>query len=331
MTVDDVFASSRTIIVAGKGGVGKTTVSAALACAAAQRGLRVLFIELDGKPIPAELTSGEGHISTMSLTAGDALVDYLEHHGLGRLAKRFAATGILDVIAAAAPGLDDLLVLGRIKALERSSPHDVIIVDGPAAGHALTFLRVAHGIRGGIRTGLIATQASEVGEFLADHARCSVAMVTLPATTPVTETVDTALAIEDEIGVALGPIVVEVVEPLRRLRFILEPGEDRAIACDLTWEGAIPAFEEPRQYVRKFGRVLFDTVRFAQTGCWSGELEVAGERFTVTPDRWKGTRDRSWGVRPVGEAEPAGIREEIGQMVGFWNYAPMQFDDFSIL
>ena len=72
MTVDDVFASSRTIIVAGKGGVGKTTVSAALACAAAQRGLRVLFIELDGKPIPAELTSGEGHISTMSLTAGDA-------------------------------------------------------------------------------------------------------------------------------------------------------------------------------------------------------------------------------------------------------------------
>ena len=74
-----------------------------------------------------------------------------------------------------------------------------------------------------------------------------------------------------------------------------------------------------------------DTVRFAQTGCWSGELEVAGERFTVTPDRWKGTRDRSWGVRPVGEAEPAGIREEVGQMVGLWNYAPMQFDDFSIL
>jgi len=211
VTVDDVFASSRTIIVAGKGGVGKTTVSAALACAAARRGLRVLFVELDGKPIPTELTSGEGHISTMSLTGGDALVDYLEHHGLGRLAKRFASTGILDVIAAAAPGLDDLLVLGRIKALERSAQHDLIVVDGPAAGHALTFLRVAHGIRGGIRTGLIATQATEVGEFLADHSRCSVIMVTLPATTPVTETVDTALAIEDEIGVALGPIVVNRV------------------------------------------------------------------------------------------------------------------------
>ncbi len=208
MTVDELFASSRTIIVAGKGGVGKTTVSGALALAAARRGRRVLYVELDGKPIAPILRSGEGHIMTMTLTAGDALVDYLEHHGLGRLARRFASTGILDVIAAAAPGLDDLLVLGRIKALERDQNVDLIIVDGPAAGHALTFLRVAHGIRGGIRTGLIANQAAEVSEFLADHRRCSVVMVTLAATTPVTETVDTALTIEDEIGVALGPIVV---------------------------------------------------------------------------------------------------------------------------
>ena len=151
MTVDELFASSRTIIVAGKGGVGKTTVSGALALAAARQGRRVLYIELDGKPIAPILRSGEGHITTMTLTAGDALVDYLEHHGLGRLARRFAATGILDVIAAAAPGLDDLLVLGRIKALERDQNVDLIIVDGPAAGHALTFLRVAHGIQGGIR------------------------------------------------------------------------------------------------------------------------------------------------------------------------------------
>lgn len=168
----------------------------------------MLYVELDGKPIAPILRSGEGHITTMTLTAGDALVDYLEHHGLGRLARRFASTGILDVIAAAAPGLDDLLVLGRIKALERDQNVDLIVVDGPAAGHALTFLRVAHGIRGGIRTGLIANQAAEVSEFLGDHRRCNVVMVTLAATTPVTETVDTALTIEDEIGVALGPIIV---------------------------------------------------------------------------------------------------------------------------
>jgi len=137
--------------------------------------------------------------------------------------------------------------------------------------------------------------------------------------------------LDDRMDTSVGPFRIEVVEPLRTVRYILEPADDRAIAFDVTWEGAIPAFEEPRQYKRMFGRVVFDTMRFAQTGCWTGSLEVDGESFAITPDRWKGTRDRSWGVRPVGEAEPAGIREEIGQMVGFWNYAPMQFDDFSIL
>jgi len=134
----------------------------------------------------------------------------------------------------------------------------------------------------------------------------------------------------DRMDTTVGPFRVEVLEPLRRVRFILEPTE-HPIAFDLTWDGSIPAFEEPRHFVRRFGRVLFDTARFAQTGCWDGRLEVAGRSVEVTPDRWKGTRDRSWGVRPVGEAEPPGIRQGTGQMVGMWNYAPMQFDGFSIL
>jgi len=134
----------------------------------------------------------------------------------------------------------------------------------------------------------------------------------------------------DRMDTSVGPFRIEVQEPLRRLRFVLEPNE-HGIAYDLVWNAAIPAFLEPRQYIRKYGRVLFDTQRFFQTGTWSGKLEVKGETFDVTPDRWKGTRDRSWGVRPVGEAEPPGIRQGEGQMVGMWNYAPMQFDDYSIL
>jgi hypothetical protein len=132
----------------------------------------------------------------------------------------------------------------------------------------------------------------------------------------------------------VGPMRIEVVEPLRRIRFIVEGTShdgDHKIACDLTFEGSIPPFEEPRQHIRKYGRVLFDTMRFAQTGCWSGELEVAGESFTVTPDRWWGTRDRSWGVRPHGEPEPPGIRQGEGQLTGMWNYSPMQFADHSIV
>lgn len=134
----------------------------------------------------------------------------------------------------------------------------------------------------------------------------------------------------DRMDTTVGPFRVEVRRPLQEVRFVLEPNE-HGVAMDLTWEGAIPAFEEPRQYIRKYGRVLFDTMRFAQTGRWRGHLQVGDESFEVTPDRWWGTRDRSWGVRPVGEPEHPGIRQGEGQMDGMWNYAPMQFDDFSIL
>ena len=134
----------------------------------------------------------------------------------------------------------------------------------------------------------------------------------------------------DRADTAVGPIRVEVLEGLQRVRFVLEPNE-WGIAMDVTWEGAIPAFLEPRQYVRRKGRVFFDSVRFAQTGCWTGWLEIDGERIAVTPDRWKGSRDRSWGIRPVGEHEPAGIHQGTHSMRGMWNYCPMQFDDYSIL
>jgi hypothetical protein len=134
----------------------------------------------------------------------------------------------------------------------------------------------------------------------------------------------------DRMDTSVGPFRVDVLEPLRRLRFRLEESA-HGIACDLLFEGSIPAFEEPRQYIRKHGRVLFDTLRFAQTGCWSGALRVGDERFEVTPDRWWGTRDRSWGIRPVGEAEPPGIRGSEGQMTGMWNYSPMQFQGHAIL
>jgi hypothetical protein len=133
----------------------------------------------------------------------------------------------------------------------------------------------------------------------------------------------------DRMDNSVGPFRVEVIRPLHELRIVLDDN-DFDMRLDLRWEGSIPAFEEPRQYLRKHGRVYFDTMRLAQTGRWTGTIESSGRTFDVTPDRWWGTRDRSWGVRPVGEEEPAGIRT-TGQMDGFWNYAPMQFEDHSIL
>jgi len=135
----------------------------------------------------------------------------------------------------------------------------------------------------------------------------------------------------DRMDLGVGPFRVEVLEPLRRLRFVIEDNP-HGIACDLEWTGTIPAVQENNQFIRRHGRVLFDTTRFAQTGRWQGTLRVGDETFDVTSDRWGGTRDRSWGVRPHGEPEPEGIHAGgPGSMSGMWNYFPMQFDDHSIL
>jgi len=203
------LTTARVAIVAGKGGVGKTTVTAVLARAAILRGLRVLVIELDGKPTLSRLLPD---VEVQQLSATAALAEYLDTHGLSRVAKRLASRGIIDVVATASPGIDDIVVLGKIKQLERSGLYDLVVVDGPAAGHAITFLLAAKSLLASVRSGPIHTQASEVATMLADPTRCQVLLITLPETTPVNEAVETAYALEERVGVHLGPIVVNGVD-----------------------------------------------------------------------------------------------------------------------
>ncbi len=203
------LTTAKTAIVAGKGGVGKTTVTAVLARAAISRGLRVLVVELDGKPTLARLVPD---LQVQQLSATAALAEYLDTHGLSRVAKRLASRGIIDVVATASPGIDDIVVLGKVKQLERSGLYDLILVDGPAAGHAITFLLAAKSLLATVRGGPIHTQAAEVAEMLTDPARCQVVLVTLPETTPVNEAVETAYALEERVGVHLGPVVVNGVD-----------------------------------------------------------------------------------------------------------------------
>jgi hypothetical protein len=133
----------------------------------------------------------------------------------------------------------------------------------------------------------------------------------------------------DRMDTSVGPFLVEVIEGLRRLRVVLEPN-DHDLEFDLTWEAVIPAQAEPRHFIRQQERVIFDSVRLAQTGRWSGRVRSGDQEFTITPDRWHGSRDRSWGVRPVGESEAPGIQSKNPPQF-YWMYAPMQFDEFSIL
>ena len=134
----------------------------------------------------------------------------------------------------------------------------------------------------------------------------------------------------DRAELSVGPFRIEVLEPLRRLRVVVEPTE-HSVAMDVTWDRHTPAIAEPRQYLRSLGRVVFDTQRLAQTGRWTGTLSVGGTEIAVSPDTCRGVRDRSWGIRPVGERESDGIREGELVLRGMWNYFPMQFDDHAIM
>jgi anion-transporting ArsA/GET3 family ATPase len=104
--------------------------------------------------------------------------------------------------------MKDILVLGKVKSLEVQRGADLIIVDAPAAGHAITFLTSAQGLLDAVSVGPVRKQATDVVELLSDPERCQVLLVTIPEETPVSELVDTAFAIEDRIGVHLGPVVV---------------------------------------------------------------------------------------------------------------------------
>jgi hypothetical protein len=223
------YTQSSVLIVGGKGGVGKSTVSAILARLAARNGMSVLLIELEGRGRPTapvghraltrdvversspgtgDRSSQSAAICTRTLTPDDALTEYLVDHGFRRVARRLAKSGMLDVVATAVPGVRDILVLSKIVQLERTGTPDLIVVDGPASGHATTFLTSAQGLLDSSRAGPIRALAADAVELLRDPTRCQVILVTLAEETPVNETVETAFDLTDRVGTHLGPVVV---------------------------------------------------------------------------------------------------------------------------
>jgi anion-transporting ArsA/GET3 family ATPase len=244
MDIRSFCSQSRVVIVAGKGGVGKTTMVAALAHLAAGAGLSVLVVELEGRnglstafggvgglgyagqvllaagatdlgggPVDESAVIPPGSVHARTITPDDALVEYLDDHGMRRFSKRLLSSGVIDIVAGAIPGIRDILVLGKIKQIEQKRVADLVLVDAPATGHTMTFLSSAGGLLDAARGGPIRAQATDVVALLSDPERCQVALVTLPEEMPVNEVVEAAYQLEDRVGVALGPVIVNAAYP----------------------------------------------------------------------------------------------------------------------
>lgn len=209
MDASQFLTSSRIIIVAGKGGVGKSAVSAALGLAGAREGMRTLLVTLDA---PGVEPPRHGNLDLLTVSPGRALADYLSSHGLGRITRRLATSGLVELVAQTAPGIDDLLVLGKIKSLERELRADLVVVDGPASGHAIDLLRAPSILRRAVPGGPIGQQADDVIAMMADPHRCRTMLVSTPAMTPVQETIDVAHELHGGLGLALAPVAVNMVD-----------------------------------------------------------------------------------------------------------------------
>jgi hypothetical protein len=133
----------------------------------------------------------------------------------------------------------------------------------------------------------------------------------------------------DRLDLHVGPVRVEIVEPLRRLRIVVDAPE-AGIAADLTLTARGPAFEEPHYRWAPGHLTVFDLTRLTQNGEWEGWIDVHGrDRITVTPSVWRGTRDRSWGTRPIGARETNTAPD--GQGGFYWLWAPINFHDMNVL
>ena len=133
---------------------------------------------------------------------------------------------------------------------------------------------------------------------------------------------------DDRLHPQVGAYRIEVIEPLKEIRLVCD-ADEHGVGMDLTWMASIPAVNEHLHLSRNGRRSTIESSRFNQVGTWRGILRVAGDEVVIDANQWVGTRDRSWGLRPVGDPEPPG---RPSSFEGFWwLLTPLAFEDFSIV
>jgi anion-transporting ArsA/GET3 family ATPase len=222
----------RLVLVTGKGGVGKTTVAAALGLAGARRGLRTVLCEVaEQERLAAMFGASEVGHSEVELAPGlfavsvdreRAKQEWLRHQlKSATLAGVLGGSRLFQYLTAAAPGLSELVTIGKVwdlAQLERrtgGSVFDLAILDAPAIGHGLAMLRAPRTFVGLAKVGPIARQAATIDAFLRDAASTGVLVTALPEEMPVNETIEFERSLRDELGMAVDAIVVNALRPRR--------------------------------------------------------------------------------------------------------------------
>ncbi len=232
------------LVITGKGGVGKTTIAAALGLAAAERGLRTIVVELgeqrrlpslltdaslrtNGRPpkdsdIGAESALGE-NLWSVTIDPDRALLEWLQALG-GRVPGRvLAGSGTFQYFAAAAPGAKELVSMVKIWELTRGSErwrrraehYDLVVLDAPATGHALGLLHSPRTFGAIARVGPIFGQAEKVRELLEDEAQTAYVAVTQASEMAVGETLELQAELRSKLGVELDATIVNATLPQR--------------------------------------------------------------------------------------------------------------------
>jgi anion-transporting ArsA/GET3 family ATPase len=223
-------------IVTGKGGTGKSTVSASLALALASRGKTVLLCEVEGRqgiaqmfdvpPLPYEerlvaRATEHGHrdVYALAIDAEEALLEYLSmYYRLGRAGKALDRFGVIDFATTIAPGVRDVLLTGKVyEAAQRNSRnkgarrYDALVLDAPPTGRIAQFLNVNSELAGLARMGPIKSQADTVMTLLRSP-RTAVHLVTVLEEMPVQETIDGVAELR-EARLPVGSVIVNLVRP----------------------------------------------------------------------------------------------------------------------
>jgi anion-transporting ArsA/GET3 family ATPase len=213
------LGSRKLLFVTGKGGVGKTTIAAGLARALADEGKSVLLVALDMRSevgeafgltkISFEPTKVDEHLSVMALDTEAALQEYLKINlRIPVVAKLSVLANALDFLANAAPGVRELLTIGKLCYEVREKHYDVIVADSPATGHIVGYLAAPEAINSFVRVGLIRNQTDWMVDILHDPTQTGVVAVTTPEEMPILETKQLLATLASETKVAVAAAVM---------------------------------------------------------------------------------------------------------------------------